>query len=79
MPGKPIEYLPTQELDYCHVLTWTFLSLKTNYQCLHWNLMDMHFSIIETVERDVLKNRLCKAADLPLIRVITARLPNEIS
>lgn len=64
------ERLPAIEFDYLTRAHLDFLVVKDEMPVFAVEFDGLqHFHDPKTIERDVLKNRLCKAADLPLLRI----------
>ena len=68
------EYLSAREFDYFTRSHLDFLVVKNETPVFAVEFDGQSHSAPEAVERDVLKNRLCKAADLPLLRITSAEI-----
>jgi hypothetical protein len=72
------EYLPQREFRYLCGAHLDFLVVQQDSPvfAVEFDGVD-HLHDPATIERDVLKNRLCKAADLPLLRVTSVEITDS--
>lgn len=68
------EHLPAREFDYFTRAHLDFLIVKNEMPIFAVEFDGQSHNTPEAVERDVLKNSLCKAADLPLLRLTSAEI-----
>ena len=74
--GKdPDEHLSGREFDYLTRAHLDFLVIKDEVPVFAVEFDGVqHFHDPETIERDVLKNRLCNAEELPLLRITATEI-----
>jgi hypothetical protein len=63
------EHLPQREFDHLTRAHLDFLVVRNELPVFAVEFDGQGHALPEAIERDVLKNRLCKSADLPLLRI----------
>ncbi|MBK7142001.1 MAG: DUF2726 domain-containing protein [bacterium] len=75
---KDGEYLTTEEFRYFTQASLDFVVYKCNFPVFAVEFDGpYHLSDARTEERDVIKNRLCKKADLPLLRITSTEIEEQ--
>jgi hypothetical protein len=71
----PDDHLPQREFDYFIRAHLDFLVTRENMPVFAVEFDGAHHFIDDrTIENDVIKNRMCKAADLPLLRITSSEI-----
>jgi hypothetical protein len=68
------EHLPQREFDYLTRAHLDFVVVRNELPVFAVEFDGQGHALPEAIERDVLKNRLCKSADLPLLRITSAEI-----